>query len=112
MIRKGIRFRESKTLVVFTPTEDQLTQLQAEKFVPEGTISPGYVFVAKVVPETAKNPPKNSLETRLLGYQFSGAPVLVTPVRITGWSRTNQLYARFGGKDHTIWVEDGRVYLG
>jgi hypothetical protein len=111
VIRKGIRFRESKTLVVFTPTEDQLPQLQAEKFVPEGTISPGYVFVAKVVPETAKRLPKNSLETRRR-WNVSGAPVMVTPIWITGWSRTNQLYARFGGKDHTIWVEDGRVYLG
>lgn len=111
MIRKGIRFRESKTLVVFTPTDDQLAQLRAEKLVPEGKIHPGYILVARVVPQKAKRLPKSALETRRV-WQDGGEPLMVTPVRITGWSRTNQLFATFGGKDHTVWVEDGRVYLG
>lgn len=111
MIRKGIRFRESRTLVTFIPTDDQLDQLRAEKLVPPGKIHPGYVFAAKIVPQNAKTLPKNALETRRK-WNEGGAPVMVTPIQITGWSRTNMFYANLHGKPRTIWVEDGRVYIG
>ena len=110
MKRKGINFRISKTLTTFTPTPEQVADLQEQGFLPKQEIYAGYVIPAKLVPDKPNQKlPANSLETRRK-WNTTLNPVMVTPIQVTGWSRTNMPYVRIGGKEKVLWVEDGRVY--
>lgn len=110
MKRKGINFRIAKTLTFFTPTPEQVADLQAQGFLPKQTIHAGYVIPAKLVPDNPKAKlPANSFETRRK-WDATQNPVMVTPIQVTGWSRTNMPYVRIGGQEKVLWIEDGLVY--
>ena len=111
MKRKGINFRIAPTLTTFTPTAEQLAQLRADGFLPKNqTIHPGYAIPAKIIPDNpAKRLPNNALETRRK-WNDTQNPLMVLPVYVSGWPRTNMIYARIDGKEKVLWVEDDRVY--
>lgn len=108
MIRKGIRFRATNTIVMLTLDAEQRQGLIDKGILPSDQTGVGYVIPARAVP-VHKPVPANAFKTN---YTWAHEVyVHAVPIKVTGWSRTNMPYVRLGSKDKVLWFEDGRAFV-
>ena len=108
MIRNGIQFRRADRLVGFTPTPEQVLELQGAGLLPAEPYHSAYVVVGEWVPKWDTPTPSAIPANRK--WTGSDQDLWVIPIRVTSWLHTNMPYVTINGKDRILCVEDGVVY--